>query len=235
MKGTDEKRAAAPRRMRSTEIALPWGRFYWRDWMSDPRIRRLSFDQRGRFMDVWAATHGTRTPGLMTEDDVRAWAGYDPKDWRLHRDVFAQVFAIGKDGKWRLVDVIREFKASIEAAKTRRRVAMAGVQKRREVKELGTAGATTGAQQSLEVGPAVQPEVGHRCSDGQKSRSSDPQTSAVPDPQPSARSGQSSRPSAGGTSGTPGVVSVGEVLARALGDAAVRPAATNPGSGKGTP
>lgn len=98
--------------------ALPWTKFYWREWLSDPAIRRLSPEQRGRFMDVRASTLGTRTPGVMTEDDVRAWAGYTPKEWAEVRAVFSGPFnTTRRRGKWLLEDVVETWKASIERAK----------------------------------------------------------------------------------------------------------------------
>ena len=69
--GRDGQQPGANDRWGSGE-PLPWTKWYWRDWLSAPAIRRMSPDQRGRFMDVFATTHGTDTPGVMTEDDVRA-------------------------------------------------------------------------------------------------------------------------------------------------------------------
>lgn len=97
---------------------LPWAKFDWARWLATPALRRLTPEQRGRFMDVWAATHGTKTPGVMTEEDVRGWAGYSPAEWRLHREAFAQVFNTTRQrGKWRLEDVIETWKASMRVAK----------------------------------------------------------------------------------------------------------------------
>lgn len=241
MKETDEK-AAKRQRSKPRDVPVPWAwaKFFWRDWLSDPRIRRLSHEQRSRFMDVWASTHGTPTPGLMSEDDVRGWAGFTPAEWKKHRDSYRPLFSVGRKGQWRLEEVEREFKASQEAAKVRRRVALAGVEKRRSNKDLATAGCTDGASDAPDSAPPVAPAVDHRGSEVQKSRSSEPQKSAVPElqsPDPAEREtrAQSRGPAAGGTSGTDGPVSIGEVLARGLGAAALRPGYGNTGPTGETP
>jgi hypothetical protein len=74
--------------------------FYWRDWLSDPYIRALSRDERAGLMDVWASTFGTRTPGIMSEEQVRNWAGYVVEEWAIHREHFMACFRIRPDGRW---------------------------------------------------------------------------------------------------------------------------------------
>lgn len=110
--------------------ALPWAKFWWADWLHDPYKRAMTPDQRGRFMDVRAATHGTRTPGVMTEEQVRCWAGYSPAEWRANREAFLPLFNVTRTkGKWRLEDVIETWRASLRIAKTNhvRAVKAAGV------------------------------------------------------------------------------------------------------------
>ena len=65
-------KAERARERRKQFEPLPWAKWKWKDWLATPAIRHLSFEQRGRFADVWATTHGTATPGVMTEDEVRA-------------------------------------------------------------------------------------------------------------------------------------------------------------------
>lgn len=110
---------------------LPWAKFEWAAWLSNPALRRMTPDQRGRFMDVWAATHGTKTPGVMTEDDARGWAGYSVVEWKANRETFARVFNTTRTkGRWRLEDVIESWKASQIVARRNYDRAMKGVEAR---------------------------------------------------------------------------------------------------------
>ncbi len=152
---------------------LPWAKWFWRDWLASPAVRRLTPEQRGRFVDVWSATHGTKTPGVMTEEDVRCWAGYGPKEWEQVRGVFAQVFNTTRQrGKWRLEDVIETWKASQERSKRYQKRARKAVEIRSRNRSSGN-GITTrsGLQVQLEVTPDV------------RSQKSDLKTTAVPDVQ----------------------------------------------------
>ena len=161
---------------------MPWARFWWKDWLADPKLNRLSLEQRGRFMDVFASTHGTDTPGVMDEDDVRVWAGYSVKEWADVRELFAKLFTVkrrpNKPARWVLERVREDHEASVEAAKVRLGVSMAGVAARKNRKGLATAGSTSGAtsgspQVELPVAPAVQPTVNHPDVRGQISDSRD--------------------------------------------------------------
>lgn len=132
-----------------------WATFEFRRWMTDGNIRRMTYEQRGRFADVWAlacAISHPGVPGVMMEDDVRAWAGYTPMEWKVARPVFAPLFRVTRSGKWVLEHVRESHQAALEAQKTRLAVSKAGVDKRRKNKEL----ATGGQQQVL---PMVQPPV----------------------------------------------------------------------------
>lgn len=140
---------------------LDWVRFWWKEWLSSPDVRRLSRDQRGGLMDVFASTYGSKTPGVMDEDDVRAWAGYAPEEWKKVRDVFARCFSLTRRrGKWILERVREDHAASVEIYMRLQQRAMKGVAGRRRGKDLATTGATSGSPQvELPVGPPVQPGV----------------------------------------------------------------------------
>lgn len=131
-----------------------WASVDFRWWMSDPGIRRLTHEQRGRFMDMWALICGNTTPGVCTEEDVRAWAGYTPLEWKAVRPVFVPLFRITRGGKWILETVVEAHQAALNAHKTRLAVSKAGVEKRRSNKGLATDG-------SPPVLPGVLPEVGN--------------------------------------------------------------------------
>ena len=101
---------------------------------------------------MWALACGNTTPGVMTEEDVRAWAGYTPPEWKVVRPVFVPLFKITRGNKWILETVVEAHTAALNAHRTRLAVSKAGVSKRRELKQL----ASDGQQQVL---PVVQPEV----------------------------------------------------------------------------
>jgi uncharacterized protein YdaU (DUF1376 family) len=93
----------------------PSFQFYSKDWLTDPDIRALSPDERGRYIDVFARTHLTDHPGVCCEDDVRKWAEYSPAQWKKHREAFARLFTLKRDGTW-----IRESVVAARAAQRRR-------------------------------------------------------------------------------------------------------------------
>ena len=142
---------------------LPWAKFDWARWLANPSLRRLTPEQRGRFMDVYAATHGTRTPGVMDEDDVRGWAGYSREEWKANRAAFEPVFNTSRRrGKWLLEDVIEVWKASmLVARRTHNRAVKGGETRARKLKGGNGKGATStalstqpaqlGAEQRLDV------------------------------------------------------------------------------------
>lgn len=77
----------------------PSSQFYWRDWIVD--TRGMTRDQRGGYIDVLAfSIIESSTPGIMTEEQVRTWAGYSETEWPANRDAFAARFRIRRDGMW---------------------------------------------------------------------------------------------------------------------------------------
>lgn len=205
IEGKDKGRPEWVKRWKPGE-PLPWAKFDWARWLATPALRRLTPEQRGRFMDVWAATHGTRTPGVMTEEDVRGWAGYSSVEWKLHREAFAQVFNTTRQrGKWRLEDVVETWKASMRVARRTSERARKAAETRHEksavakgLKPASNAPSTRQADQRLETQPFGLREI---------------ERSPVPDPD--ARSAQ-----AGSAGHSPvasgGTVAVSDLLGRAL-------------------
>ena len=159
----DEQEQAGGRVRRRTKLNEPldWGRFWWKDWVGTAAIRRLTRDMRGGLADVRAFTYGTPTPGVMDEDDVRAWAGYTPEEWKKVRDLFARVFNLKrKRGKWVLDDIVQDYAASVEVYLRSQERAQKDVAGRRRRKDLATTGTTSGAPEvQLQVGPPVTPQV----------------------------------------------------------------------------
>lgn len=98
--------------------------FYFRDWLASPEVRALSREERGAYIDVLASTWQTRTVGVMTEEQVRAWAGYSPAEWKAHREALKACFRVRSDGLWVQKRAKREreaqkrrFKSASEAGK----------------------------------------------------------------------------------------------------------------------
>src|SRR5512145_1330587 len=78
----------------------PSSQFYWKDWLADSDLRRMTFDERGRYVDVLALTHQTDTPGVCSEDDMLRWTKYSRAQWEKHRMAFARLFTVKPDGTW---------------------------------------------------------------------------------------------------------------------------------------
>lgn len=187
---------------RKPKEPMPWGKFWWRDFLADGRTSQLSHEQRGRFLLVWCFTHGTSTPGVMTEEQVRAWAGYTPKEWKTERRQFAAAFKVTNGGRWIIERVRDDQKAAQNAAQVRLRVSAAGVAKRRAGKDLSTAGATDGQ-------PAVQQPV-----DKTQTQTSENQTTDKPEVRGSTQTALA-RVGSAGSAGAPRLETLGGILARA--------------------
>ncbi len=71
--------------------------WYWKDHMTDPYVRAMTYDERGRYWDVLGITHQTEEPGVMTEEQVRCWAGYTEEEWPKHRAALGGAFKIQGD------------------------------------------------------------------------------------------------------------------------------------------
>lgn len=149
-----DRERKAPRRR--PQEPLTWGRFRWQQWMGDPAIRQLTDEQRGRFMDVRALAYSIRPAGVMTEEQVRTWARYTPKEWEGTKKTFALPFTVTRSGLWKLNDVIEDSEWAWNQHKAKVAAANAGIAKRREAKELAsTAGAAAGAPAGATAPPAA--------------------------------------------------------------------------------
>ena len=93
----------------------PSSQFYWKDWLSDDAVQRMSFDEQGRYMRVLAMTHQTDQPGVCSEEDVRLWASYSLSEWEEHREALARAFKIQPDGTW------IQKRSAVQSAAQRRR------------------------------------------------------------------------------------------------------------------
>lgn len=77
----------------------PAFQFYARDYMADPAVQRLTWDQRGRYHWALCCSSLTETPGVASESDWAAWMGYDDAGWVANREAHARCFAI-ENGRW---------------------------------------------------------------------------------------------------------------------------------------
>lgn len=93
-----EKKAGHSRRNRSQSDHPNSFPFFFRDWLSDPDVRALGHDRRGRLLDSLCFTWGTTRTGMCTEDQLRSWLGYSAEEWPEHRDAFLAIWRPRRDG-----------------------------------------------------------------------------------------------------------------------------------------
>jgi uncharacterized protein YdaU (DUF1376 family) len=110
--------------------------FYWRDWLASLSVRAMTREQRGGYIDFLAFTYGTKTPGVQSEDDVRAMAGFTPEEWVHHREAFRRCFHVRRDGMWVQKRVVNERAAQKRRYKRAANAGKEGARKRAERSDL---------------------------------------------------------------------------------------------------
>jgi hypothetical protein len=95
----EEDGARAPRRKQPRVPDFPFD-FNW--WVGDPYVRALCRDERAGLLDVMCYSLKTPQPGVMSEEQVRLWAGYSPEEWTAHQTHFLPLFRVRPDGTWTL-------------------------------------------------------------------------------------------------------------------------------------
>jgi len=133
---TDER---SPRRKRdriSQSNDPPSFPFYWRDWLASLSVRAMTREQRGGYIDYLAFTYGTKTPGVQSEDDVRAMAGFTAEEWVHHREAFRRCFHVRRDGMWVQKRVVNERAAQKRRYKRAANAGKEGARKRAERSDL---------------------------------------------------------------------------------------------------
>src|SRR5262245_526660 len=78
----------------------PSFQFYPMDWLSDPAVDALSFDEQGRYFRALCMTYQGSAPGIATEDQWRAWMRYTEEEWPAHREALARCFKVDANGAW---------------------------------------------------------------------------------------------------------------------------------------
>ncbi len=175
--------------------------FYWRDWLASLSVRAMTPEQRGGYIDYLAFTYGTKTPGVQSEDEVRAMAGFTRREWLHHREAFRRCFKVRRDGMWVQQRVVNERAAQKRRYKRAVAAGKEGARKRNETNALpGGAGLQAGGEQQPQPCPSPSPAPEKL------------QKQAVPSPEGSARA----RASNGGTAASS---SVNKLLESVLGAA----------------
>lgn len=77
----------------------PAFQFYPRDFMADPAVQRLTWDQRGRYVWALCCSALTDTPGIAMESDWAAWMGYDAAEWHAVREAHSRCFKVAGE-RW---------------------------------------------------------------------------------------------------------------------------------------
>ncbi len=78
----------------------PSFQFYPRDFMGDPDVQALTWEQRGRYVWALCCSWMSESPGVATEDQWRVWMQYTPSQWTKNRGALAECFAQGEEGMW---------------------------------------------------------------------------------------------------------------------------------------
>ena len=78
----------------------PSFQFYPRDYMADPDVQALSWEQRGRYHWSLCCSAITETPGVAPESDWARWMGYEAGEWVAVRDLHARCFDTSREGVW---------------------------------------------------------------------------------------------------------------------------------------
>jgi uncharacterized protein YdaU (DUF1376 family) len=76
----------------------PSFQFYFRDWMSDPVVQAMSWDQRGRFHWALCCSWCTDEPGVADETQWQEWMGYSDEEWVAVRPKIVRAFKFRRDG-----------------------------------------------------------------------------------------------------------------------------------------
>lgn len=77
----------------------PSFQFYPRDFMADPDVQALSWEERGRYLWALCCSALSDTPGRAPEADWMRWMGYEPEAWAAHREAHRRCFKAGP-GVW---------------------------------------------------------------------------------------------------------------------------------------
>lgn len=72
----------------------PSFQFYPRDYMSDPDVQALTWDQRGRYHWSLCCSALSECPGRATADQWRQWMGYKAGQWDRYKAAMRNCFRV---------------------------------------------------------------------------------------------------------------------------------------------
>jgi hypothetical protein len=123
----EEDGARAPRRKPQRVPDFPFN-FIW--WLTDPDVLALTRDEQAGFMKVFCTTLNSPRPGIMSEEQVRVWAGYTPEEWTVHQVHYLPLFRVRPDGTWTMTALRTVFLAQQRRLQKARKGAMEASRKR---------------------------------------------------------------------------------------------------------
>lgn len=72
----------------------PSFQFYPRDFMADPAVQALTWEQRGRYVWALSCSFLSESPGRATEDQWRIWMGYKASQWDRNKVAMRNCFTV---------------------------------------------------------------------------------------------------------------------------------------------
>jgi uncharacterized protein YdaU (DUF1376 family) len=100
---------------------LPYFSFYPKDFCQDSKVRLMTFEQKGIYIELLCVAWEQDPPGTLPDDNVvlAKYLGLLPEYWARHRATVLAAFYPGEDGRW------HQKRMEQEAAKARDRVLLA--------------------------------------------------------------------------------------------------------------
>ena len=123
----EDETANAPRQRAQRVRDFPLD-FSW--WVGDPYVRALSRDERAGLLDAMCYSLKTAQPGVMSEEQLRIWAGYSPEEWTAHGTHFLPLFRVRPNGSWTMPVLRTVFLAQRRRLRRARKAALEANRKR---------------------------------------------------------------------------------------------------------
>jgi len=150
------------RKRRARPGKVDWFAWYWRDWLTHAAVRAMDRSERGGLVDILSQTWGTPTPGMYTEDQARAWAGYTAEEWATHRDRFLACHVVRPNGVWVHPGSRAEALASKRRLTRAKKASRKALQKRWGAKDMNAVRMAQGHLVTSTVRQSVEPKRSER-------------------------------------------------------------------------
>lgn len=100
---------------------LPYFSFYPKDFCQDSKVRLMTYEQKGMYIELLCIAWEQDPPGTLPDDNVvvAKYLGLLPEYWARHRATVLAAFYPGEDGRW------HQKRMEKEAEKARERVFLA--------------------------------------------------------------------------------------------------------------